>query len=116
MTPGALADRDEHELAGGGPPGAGRRPARAGSSCVDAPVAGQTIGAEAGTLAIYVGGVGQAFARALPVLEAIGDPERIFHVGPAGSGYTVKLLLNLTWFMQAVATAETLTVGVKAGV
>ena len=46
----------------------------------------------------------------------MGDPARIFHLGPSGSGYAVKLLLNLTWFIQAVATAEVLTVGVKAGV
>ena len=83
---------------------------------LDAPVAGQTIGAEAGSLAIYAGGEPEAFARALPVLEAIGDPQRIFLLGPGGSGYAVKLLLNLTWFIQAVATAEALTVGVKAGV
>ena len=83
---------------------------------VDAPVAGQTIGAEAGTLAIYVGGEPSAVARARPVLEAIGDPERIFHLGPAGSGYAVKLLLNLLWFVHAIATAEALTIGVRAGV
>jgi 3-hydroxyisobutyrate dehydrogenase len=89
---------------------------RRGVSLIDAPVAGQTIGAKSGTLAIYVGGGIDAFERALPVLRAIGDPDRIFHLGTHGSGYAVKLLLNLTWFMQAVATAETLAVGVKAGV
>ena len=98
----------------------GRRALRAaqarGIEFADAPVAGQTIGAEAGTLAIYVGGSDAAFERALPVLEAIGDPARIMHVGGSGTGYTVKLLLNLLWFMQAVAVAEALTVGVKAGV
>jgi 3-hydroxyisobutyrate dehydrogenase len=83
---------------------------------VDAPVAGQTIGAAAGTLAIYVGGEPAAVARARPVLEAIGDPARIFHLGPSGSGYAVKLLLNLLWFVQTVATAEALTIGVRAGV
>jgi 3-hydroxyisobutyrate dehydrogenase len=88
----------------------------AGIELLDAPVAGQTIGAEAGTLAIYAGGEPEVFARALPVLEAMGDPERIFLLGPGGSGYAVKLLLNLTWFIQAVATAEALTIGVKAGV
>jgi 3-hydroxyisobutyrate dehydrogenase len=88
----------------------------AGIQLLDAPVAGQTIGAEAGTLAIYAGGEPEAFARALPVLEAMGDPQRIFLLGPGGCGYAVKLLLNLTWFIQAVATAEALTIGVKAGV
>jgi 3-hydroxyisobutyrate dehydrogenase len=88
----------------------------AGVQLLDAPVAGQTIGAEAGTLAIYAGGEPEAFARVLPVLEAMGDPERIFLLGPGGCGYAVKLLLNLTWFIQAVATAEALSIGVKAGV
>ena len=90
--------------------------AAAGMQFVDAPVAGQTIRAEAGTLSIYAGGEPEAFARALPVLEAMGDPQRIFLLGPGGSGYAVKLVLNLTWFIHAVATAEALTIGVKAGV
>lgn len=88
----------------------------AGVHLLDAPVAGQTGGAQAGTLAIYVGGEPEPFGRALPVLEAMGDPQRIFLLGPGGSGYAVKLLLNLMWFIQAVATAEALTIGVKAGV
>src|ERR1700744_518379 len=83
---------------------------------VDAPVAGQTIRAEAGTLAIYAGGSKKAFGRALHVLETMGDPMQIFHLGPSGSGYAVKLLLNLMWFMHAIATAEALTIGVRAGV
>jgi len=87
-----------------------------GCDFVDAPVAGQTIRAEAGTLDIYAGGSRKAFGRALPVLETMGDPTRILHLGPSGSGYAVKLLLNLMWFEHAVATAEALAVGVKAGV
>jgi 3-hydroxyisobutyrate dehydrogenase len=71
--------------------------AASGIQLIDAPVAGQTVGA-------------------LPVLEAIGNPQRIFHLGAAGCGYAVKLLLNLLWFIQAVATAEALTIGVRAGV
>jgi 3-hydroxyisobutyrate dehydrogenase len=98
----------------------GRRVARAaaqrGVDVLDAPVAGQSIGARAGTLAIYVGGSEDAFRRARPLFEAVGDAERIFHLGPNGSGYTVKLLLNLMWFIEAVATGEVLSVGVRAGV
>ena len=48
--------RDEHQLAGGRAARAGAARAAPASRCIDAPVAGQTIGAEAGTLAIYVGG------------------------------------------------------------
>ena len=87
-----------------------------GIDVLDAPVAGQSIGAQAGTLAIYVGGSEAVFERARPLLEAMGDPDRIFHLGPSGAGYTVKLLLNLLWFIQSVAVGEALTVGVRAGV
>jgi 3-hydroxyisobutyrate dehydrogenase len=87
-----------------------------GVAVLDAPVAGQSIGAQAGTLSIYVGGDRDTFERVLPLLEAMGAPERIFHMGPNGSGYTVKLLLNLLWFIHAVASAEVLSVGVLAGV
>jgi 3-hydroxyisobutyrate dehydrogenase len=87
-----------------------------GIGVLDAPVAGQSIGAQAGTLAIYVGGSDQAFARARELFDVMGDPERVFHVGPSGAGYTVKLLLNLLWFIQSVAVGEVLSVGVRAGV
>ena len=87
-----------------------------GVDVLDAPVAGQSIGAQAGTLAIYVGGEEHVFERARPLFEAMGDPPRIFHLGGHGAGYTVKLLLNLLWFIQSVAVGEVLTVGVRAGV
>ena len=87
-----------------------------GIDVLDAPVAGQSIGAQAGTLAIYVGGDSAVYERARPLFEAMGDPERIFHLGGNGAGYTVKLLLNLLWFIESVAVGEVLTVGVRAGV
>lgn len=83
---------------------------------LDAPVAGMTTGAKAGTLQIFVGGEEAAFRRVRPLLEAMGDPERILHVGGPGAGYTVKLMLNLLWFAHLVATAEVLTIGTQAGV
>ena len=87
-----------------------------GIEVLDAPVAGQSVGAQAGTLAIYAGGEEAVFERVRPLLEAMGDPARIFHLGPHGAGYTVKVLLNLMWFIESVATGEILTVGVRAGV
>ena len=87
-----------------------------GVAVIDAPVAGMVKGAVAGTLQIFVGGAGADLARVLPVLEAIGDPDRIQHVGPRGAGYAVKLCLNLLWFMHAAASAEVLVLGAKAGV
>jgi 3-hydroxyisobutyrate dehydrogenase len=87
-----------------------------GIEVLDAPVAGQSIGAKAGTLAIYVGGSEEGFERARELFDVMGDPERVFHVGRSGAGYTVKLLLNLLWFIQSVAVGEVLSVGVRAGV
>ena len=83
---------------------------------LDAPVAGMATGAESGTLQIFVGGEEPVVRRVRPLLEAVGDPERIIHVGGHGAGYTVKLMLNLLWFAHLVATAEVLTIGTRAGV
>ena len=83
---------------------------------LDAPVSGMVSGAEAGTLQIFVGGRDGTYQRVRPLLEAMGDPERILYVGGHGAGYTVKLMLNLLWFAHLVATAEVLAIGTQAGV
>jgi 3-hydroxyisobutyrate dehydrogenase len=83
---------------------------------LDAPVSGMAAGAKAGTLQIFVGGAAADYQRVRPLLEAMGDPGRILHVGGNGAGYTVKLMINLLWFGHLAATAEVLTVGVRAGV
>ena len=59
-----------------------------GMRVLDAPVSGGQQGAVDGTLSIMVGGDPQDFADARPVLEAVG--RTVVHVGPAGSGQTVK--------------------------
>jgi 3-hydroxyisobutyrate dehydrogenase len=87
-----------------------------GVAVLDAPVSGMAAGARAGTLQIFVGGEAPAYQRIRPVLAAMGDPDKILHVGGNGAGYTVKLMINLLWFGHLVATAEVLTVGVRAGV
>jgi len=63
--------------------GAGR-----GLRVLDAPVSGGEAGAVEGTLSIMVGGSDQDFEDARPLLDAVG--KTIVHVGPAGSGQTVK--------------------------
>ncbi len=87
-----------------------------GIEVLDAPVSGMASGARAGTLQIFVGGGAGTYLRVRPLLEAMGDPERILHVGPHGAGYTVKLMINLLWFAHLTATAEVLSVGTAAGV
>ena len=83
---------------------------------LDAPVSGMAIGAANGMLQIFVGGEAEDFRRLRPVFEAMGDPERILHVGAHGAGYAVKLMINQLWFSHLVATAEVLAIGTKAGV
>lgn len=83
---------------------------------LDAPVSGMSVGAANGMLQIFVGGATEDVERLRPVFEAMGDPERILHVGGPGAGYAVKLMINQLWFSHLVATAEVLSVGVAAGV
>lgn len=93
-----------------------RRAGDRGIRMLDAPVSGMSKGADAGSLQIFVGGKAADLAQVRMLFEIMGDPERILHVGEAGSGYATKLMINLLWFVQLVATAEVLTIGVKAGV
>ncbi|MEV4125710.1 NAD(P)-dependent oxidoreductase [Nocardia sp. NPDC049707] len=90
--------------------------AERGVSRLDAPVSGMAKGAASGMLQIFVGGEATVLARVRPLFDVMGDPERVLHVGGLGAGYTVKLMINQLWFSHLVATAEVLTVGVKAGV
>ncbi|GEP28595.1 NAD(P)-dependent oxidoreductase [Cryobacterium levicorallinum] len=87
-----------------------------GLRILDAPVSGMSVGAASGMLQIFVGGSSNDFEELLPIFKAMGDPERILHVGAAGTGYAVKLMINQLWFSHLVATAEVLSIGVKAGV
>jgi 3-hydroxyisobutyrate dehydrogenase len=86
-----------------------------GVQVLEAPVGGDPAAATRGTLQVLVGGDAEVFARQRDLLEVLGDPGRVVHVGGYGAGYTAKLLINLLWFGQAVATAEALLLGQAAG-
>jgi len=79
-------------------------------------VGGGVPAARAGTLQVFVGGDAAVLDRCRLVLEALADPQRIIHVGGNGAGYTAKLLVNLLWFGQAVATGEALLLARRAGI
>jgi len=66
----------------------GEAAAARGVRFLDAPVSGGQAGAEEATLSIMVGGAAEDFEAARPVLESLG--RTIVHVGPVGSGQTVK--------------------------
>jgi 2-hydroxy-3-oxopropionate reductase len=64
------------------------RGAEHGFRILDAPVSGGEQGAIDAALSIMVGGAAEDFEAAKPVLDAVG--KTVVHVGPAGSGQTVK--------------------------
>ena len=80
---------------------------------IDAPVTGSAPRARDGTLTIMVGGSKEAFARGLPVLEAMG--KLIVHAGPLGHGQMVKLINNSVAATNAAVVGEALLVARRAG-
>ncbi len=80
---------------------------------LDAPISGGKEGAEAGTLSIIVGGEKGIFDRCLPVFRAMG--KNVYHLGPLGSGMSMKLVNNLLVAVNGLAVAEAMVLGKKAG-
>jgi 2-hydroxy-3-oxopropionate reductase len=90
------------------------RLAERGIALVDAPVSGGVKGAEAASLTIMAGGDETAFARARPVLEAIG--KTINHFGPSGAGQAVKLCNQIVCTMHIQAVCEAFALARANGV
>jgi 3-hydroxyisobutyrate dehydrogenase-like beta-hydroxyacid dehydrogenase len=88
--------------------------AERGHHFVDAPVTGSAPKAEDGTLTIMAGGSEEDMARAMPLLEAMG--ELIVHVGPIGTGQQVKVLSNAVSAVNCATLAQALVVGSRADV
>ena len=72
--------------------------------------------ADLGRLTVMAGGDPKTLERVRPVLNAIADPERIYHCGPVGAGMVTKLCNNMVDLISLSVWAEALTVGLKAGV
>jgi 3-hydroxyisobutyrate dehydrogenase-like beta-hydroxyacid dehydrogenase len=88
--------------------------AERGARMLDAPVTGSSPRAEDGTLTIMVGGAAEDFARARPMLEAMG--KLIVHVGELGQGEMLKLINNSLGAANAAAVAEALLLAQATGV
>lgn len=84
-----------------------------GVQCLDAPVVGSRAQADAGQLVHLVGGRTQALDRVRPVLSAIGCA--VHHLGPAGSGAAMKVVVNALLGMQVAAMAELLGAACRMG-
>ena len=82
-----------------------------GQRMLDAPVSGGTMGAEAGTLTFMVGGDAAYFAKARPILEAMG--RNIIHCGEAGAGQAAKLCNNMMLAICMIGTSEAFALAEK---
>ena len=84
-----------------------------GLAMVDAPVSGGVAGATAATLTFMVGGADADFARARPILEAMGTT--IVHAGNAGGGQAAKICNNMILGVSMIAVSEAFLLAEKLG-
>ena len=87
-----------------------------GATMLDAPVSGGEIGAINASLSIMVGGDQSAFERARPVLEAMGNKERIVLIGPSGAGQVCKICNQIAIGGALAGVSEAFALARKAGV
>jgi len=87
-----------------------------GGSMLDAPVSGGEIGAINASLSIMVGGDEAAFARARPIFEAMGNAERIVHIGASGAGQVCKICNQVAIGGALAGVSEAFALAKKAGV
>jgi 3-hydroxyisobutyrate dehydrogenase len=95
---------------------AAQRAAASGVAFASAPMAGGPVAARERRVRFTASGDDSAVLLAERVLGAAGGPGVVTAIGPRpGDACTVKLLGNLLWFGQAVATAEAMLLGVSLG-
>ena len=92
------------------------RAASLGATMLDAPVSGGEIGAINGTLSIMVGGDAQAFAEVKPILEGMGNPEKIILIGDSGAGQICKVCNQMVIGGALAVVSEAFALARKTGV
>jgi 2-hydroxy-3-oxopropionate reductase len=85
-----------------------------GVDMLDAPVSGGGAAAEAGTLAVMVGGSASAFDRANPILSCYA--KSIVHIGPSGAGQVAKACNQICTIVNQLGAAEAMLLAERAGV
>lgn len=84
-----------------------------GFEMADAPVSGGVAGAIAGTLTFMVGATDGTFAKAKPILAAMG--KAVIHAGSSGAGQAAKICNNMLLGASMIATAEAFTLAIRLG-
>jgi 2-hydroxy-3-oxopropionate reductase len=85
-----------------------------GVEMLDAPVSGGSIAAEAGTLAIMIGGSKAAVERVTPALSSYA--RMIVHVGASGAGQVAKACNQICVIVNQLGAAEAMLLAERAGV
>lgn len=85
----------------------------AGLLAVDAPVSGGIGGASAGTLTFMAGGSVEAFAKASPLFDIMG--QKAVHCGESGAGQAAKICNNMILGVTMIATCEAFALADKLG-
>ncbi len=84
-----------------------------GVELIDGPVSGGPQGADAGTIAIMVGGTDAQYARVEPVLKVISP--NVAHVGPLGAGHTLKAVNNMMSAANRLLAFEAVSLAAAQG-
>lgn len=87
---------------------------KTGMAWLDSPVSGGVVGAEAGSLAIMVGGDAADLDRVRPVLLELG--QRVTHMGGVGAGQVTKACNQMIVACNALVIAEVVALAEQAGV
>ena len=87
-----------------------------GGSMLDAPVSGGEIGAINAALSIMVGGDEATFHRVKPVLDKMGNPERVVYIGRSGAGQICKVCNQIAIGGALAGVSEAFALAKKAGV
>ncbi|HWT68506.1 MAG TPA: NAD(P)-dependent oxidoreductase [Pseudomonas sp.] len=87
---------------------------KTGMGWLDAPVSGGVVGAEAGSLAIMVGGDALDLERVKPVLLSLG--QRVTHMGAVGAGQVTKACNQMIVACNALVIAEVVALAERSGV
>ncbi|WP_192553003.1 NAD(P)-dependent oxidoreductase [Pseudomonas sp. IzPS59] len=87
---------------------------KTGMAWLDSPVSGGVVGAEAGSLAIMVGGEAADLDRVRPVLLALG--QRVTHMGGIGAGQVTKACNQMIVACNALVIAEVVALAEQSGV
>jgi 3-hydroxyisobutyrate dehydrogenase-like beta-hydroxyacid dehydrogenase len=84
-----------------------------GIDWMDVPISGSSAQAKVGNMVFMAGGKRSVFEKVKPVLDHIG--KKTVYVGKNGDAAMLKIVVNLTLFLNQAAAIEGLVLGMKAG-